>query len=113
MPESRTPVDHRGIVPTFFLSGFECSTFLWKDQGRRDLAHGVCLFPAVDMPDWHTGHWLHNGLCDLLDEGGTLHRVPAQRYVDELHRWQRLSNRVTEVVQAAQRMKLQPDRNWS
>src|SRR3954469_16953154 len=26
-----------GIFPTFFLSGFECSTFEWKDQGRRDL----------------------------------------------------------------------------
>jgi hypothetical protein len=26
-----------GIFPTFFLSGFECSTFLWKDAGRRDL----------------------------------------------------------------------------
>lgn len=26
-----------GIFPTFFLSGFECSTFLWKDKGRRDL----------------------------------------------------------------------------
>ncbi|MDQ3870011.1 MAG: b-glycosidase, partial [Chloroflexota bacterium] len=25
------------IFPTFFLSGFECSTFLWKDRGRRDL----------------------------------------------------------------------------
>ncbi len=29
--------DHHGIFPTFFLSGFECSTFVWKDQGRRDL----------------------------------------------------------------------------
>ena len=26
-----------GIFPTFFLSGFECSTFVWKDRGRRDL----------------------------------------------------------------------------
>ena len=26
------------IFPTFFLSGFECSTFDWKDCGRRDLA---------------------------------------------------------------------------
>ncbi|CAA9534966.1 MAG: hypothetical protein AVDCRST_MAG91-3293, partial [uncultured Sphingomonadaceae bacterium] len=26
-----------GIFPTFFMSGFECSTFDWKDQGRRDL----------------------------------------------------------------------------
>ena len=33
--------------------------------------HGVCLFPAVDMPDWHTGEWLHNGLCDLVEENGT------------------------------------------
>ena len=31
------PVAHAGIFPTFFLSGFECSTFIWKDQGRRDL----------------------------------------------------------------------------
>ncbi len=26
-----------GIVPSFFLSCFECSTFDWRDQGRRDL----------------------------------------------------------------------------
>jgi hypothetical protein len=26
-----------GIFPTFFMSGFECSTFVWKDKGRRDL----------------------------------------------------------------------------
>src|SRR5688500_12903091 len=26
-----------GIFPTFFLSGFECSTFLWRDGRRRDL----------------------------------------------------------------------------
>src|SRR5688572_8126139 len=26
-----------GIFPTFFLSGFECSTFLWKDGNRRNL----------------------------------------------------------------------------
>ena len=26
-----------GIFPTFFLSGFECSTFLWGDGCRRDL----------------------------------------------------------------------------
>ena len=33
---ARTSVQ-AGIFPTFFLSGFECSTFIWKDQGRRDL----------------------------------------------------------------------------
>jgi beta-glucosidase/6-phospho-beta-glucosidase/beta-galactosidase len=95
------------------------------DQGI-DL-HGICLFPAVDMPDWHTGEWLHNGLCDVVDEGGVLRRVPFQPYVDELHRWQRLLNRVTEldedpfsdpvelqdVVEAAKRLKMRPDSNWS
>jgi beta-glucosidase/6-phospho-beta-glucosidase/beta-galactosidase len=89
--------------------------------------HGVCLFPAVDMPDWHTGQWLHNGLCDLVDEGGVLRRVPFAPYVEELHRWQRLLNRVTvldedpfsdpvdleDVVQAARRLQFQPDQDWS
>ncbi|HYF60282.1 MAG TPA: b-glycosidase [Burkholderiaceae bacterium] len=88
--------------------------------------HGVCLFPAVDMPDWHTGEWLHNGLCDLVDEGGTLRRVPSEAYVAELRRWQKTLNRVTEldedpwsdpvdlddVVAAARRLKPVPDRDW-
>jgi len=26
-----------GIFPTFFISGFECSTFLWKDKKRQNL----------------------------------------------------------------------------
>src|SRR5215213_4940 len=26
-----------GIFPTFFISGFECSSFLWKDKKRRNL----------------------------------------------------------------------------
>ena len=26
-----------GLFPTFFISGFECSTFLWKDKNRRNL----------------------------------------------------------------------------
>ncbi len=100
--------------------------------------HGICLFPAVDMPDWHTGEWLHNGICDLVSEprngmdginwldGPVLRRVPHQPYVDELRRWQRQLNRVTEldedpfsdpveledVVQAARTFTKQPDANW-
>ena len=89
--------------------------------------HGICLFPGVDMPDWHTGQWLHNGICDVVDENGTLKRVPFQPYVDELRRWQRELNRVTvldddpfsdpvelqDVVHAAERMRTNPDRDWS
>ncbi len=89
--------------------------------------HGVCLFPAVDMPDWHTGEWLHNGIADLVDEGGALRRVPFGPMVDELRRWQRLLNRVTvldadpfsdpvelqDVVDAAARMHAKADKDWS
>lgn len=89
--------------------------------------HGICLFPAVDMPDWHTGQWLHNGICDVVDEGGSLRRVPFAPYVQELRWWQRLLNRVTvldedpfsdpvelqDVVDAARRMQTTPDKDWS
>jgi hypothetical protein len=88
--------------------------------------HGICLFPAVDMPDWHTGEWLHNGICDLEDIGGTLRRVPFAPYVDELRRWQRELNRVIEldadpfsdpvelqdVIDAARRIEVRADRDW-
>jgi hypothetical protein len=87
--------------------------------------HGICLFPAVDMQDWHTGEWLHNGICDLVPEEG-LRRVPDQSYVEELHRWQRELNRVTrldsdplsdpvelqEVIDAAHRLQKKADKNW-
>jgi beta-glucosidase/6-phospho-beta-glucosidase/beta-galactosidase len=89
--------------------------------------HGVCLFPAVDMPDWHTGEWLHNGICDLEPaEDGRLTRVPFQPFVEELRRWQKRLNRVTvldedpfsdpvdlgDIRSAAERMKLTSDKDW-
>ncbi len=117
-------------------SGLEEGRPAWlKDVMEESLAavargmdlHGICLFPAVDMPDWHTGEWLHNGICDLVDEAGTLRRVPHQPYVDELRRWQTELNRVTEldedpfsdpvelqdVIEAAHRLQKQPDKDWS
>jgi hypothetical protein len=89
--------------------------------------HGVCLFPAVDMPNWHTGEWLHNGICDLVLDNRELRRVPFQPYVDELRRWQQLLNRVTELDDdpfddpidleeiriAAKELAQQPDADWS
>jgi beta-glucosidase/6-phospho-beta-glucosidase/beta-galactosidase len=88
--------------------------------------HGVCLFPAVDMPNWHTGEWLHNGLCDLVEENGCLRRVPFQPYIDELRQWQKRLNRVTEldedpfsdpvdltdITVAAERLNLTSDKDW-
>ena len=89
--------------------------------------HGVCLFPAVDMPNWHTGEWLHNGICDLVESDGDLSRVPFEPLVDALRAWQRRLNRVTEldedphsdpidleeIVIAARQLQERPDQNWS
>jgi hypothetical protein len=89
--------------------------------------HGICLYPAVDMPNWHTGEWLTMGIADVVEENGRLRRVPYQPYVDELRRWQKLLNRVTvldddpfdnpvelaDVVDAARRLQVSPDQDWS
>ena len=87
---------------------------------------GICLFPAVDMPDWHSGAWVHNGIYDLQDDNGDLKRVPDQDYIDELRRWQKELNRVTQldedpfsdpvdlqdVIDAAHRLDIRPDKDW-
>jgi hypothetical protein len=79
------------------------------------------------MPNWHTGAWLQMGICDVVDEDGTLRRVPFDPYVQELRRWQKLLNRVTEldedpfsdpvdledVIAAAKRLRPRPDKDWS
>jgi beta-glucosidase/6-phospho-beta-glucosidase/beta-galactosidase len=88
--------------------------------------HGICLFPAVDMPDWHTGQWLHNGLCDVEAKDDCLNRIECAPYIEELRRWQRELNRVTvldedpfsdpvelqDVIDAAKRLNKKPDKNW-
>jgi beta-glucosidase/6-phospho-beta-glucosidase/beta-galactosidase len=58
--------------------------------------HGICLFPAVDMTDWHSGKWLRMGLADVQQlPDGTLMRTPVVSYVEALHRWQQLLERAT------------------
>ena len=86
----------------------------------------ICLFPGVDMPDWHTGEWVGNGICDVNEECGELKRVPNRAYVEELRRWQKELNRVSsldedpfsdpvelqDVIDAAHRLNMQPDKDW-
>jgi beta-glucosidase/6-phospho-beta-glucosidase/beta-galactosidase len=89
--------------------------------------HGICMFPAVDMPDWHTGEWLHNGIADVERlPSGALMRKPFLPYVQALHGWQRRLNRVTEldedpfdapvnledIVKAARELDPKADADW-
>ncbi|HEX8365838.1 MAG TPA: hypothetical protein VF603_11215 [Allosphingosinicella sp.] len=89
--------------------------------------HGVCLFPAVDMPDWHKGGWLHNGIADVeMLPDGSLMRTPFVPYVEALRSWQQRLDRVTtlddhpydkavdlvDIVKAAREMRPEADADW-
>lgn len=89
--------------------------------------HGICLFPAVDMQDWHTGEWLHMGIADVEQlPNGALMRKPFLPYVEMLHSWQKKLNRVEklddnpfdkavdleDIRKAARELSPQPDAQW-
>ncbi|HVJ21617.1 MAG TPA: hypothetical protein VM686_39705, partial [Polyangiaceae bacterium] len=88
----------KAIFPTFFMTGFECSTFLWKDRERKDYvaltAHDRFLdedyagverlgFKAVrEAIEW-----------PLVDQGGGRYDFSrAERILDALER-----HRVTPI----------------
>ena len=59
---------------------------------------GICLFPAVDMQDWHKPEWLHNGIADVeILANGSMMRTPYPPYVDALKRWQEKLGRVSRL----------------
>lgn len=89
--------------------------------------HGICLFPAVDMADWHNGAWLHMGIADVERlPNGALMRTPFVPYVEALHSWQRRLKRVTkldedpydrpvnltDIVEAARNLQPGADVDW-
>jgi beta-glucosidase/6-phospho-beta-glucosidase/beta-galactosidase len=47
---------------------------------------GVCLYPLIDMTEWHAGHWMHFGAWDVEDVHGQLVRRPCTPLLDELER---------------------------
>jgi hypothetical protein len=90
--------------------------------------HGVCLFPAVDMTDWHNGKWLHMGIADVEElENGALMRKPFVPYTEMLRRWQQRLKRVTkldddpydkpvnlqDIVEAARELAPNADADWT
>jgi beta-glucosidase/6-phospho-beta-glucosidase/beta-galactosidase len=50
---------------------------------------GVCLYPIVDMPDWHAGHFIEYGLWDLVPEGDTMVRRLNVPYAEAIERGRR------------------------
>lgn len=108
-----------------WLDDIMCESMAAVNNGVE--LHGICLFPAVDMTDWHSGEWLQMGIADCVElPTGALMRKPFVPYVDRLHYWQRRLNRDTrldedpydepvtleDVVAAAKELQPEPDRNW-
>ncbi|HXE56373.1 MAG TPA: hypothetical protein VNK43_00085 [Gemmatimonadales bacterium] len=60
---------------------------------------GVCLFPAVDRPDWDDpSHWHRSGIWDVVREpDGRLRRVPCEDYLAAL----REARALVDVADAA------------
>ena len=55
---------------------------------------GVCLYPVLGMPEWHTrGEWARMGLWDLVQQGSDLARVPYEPALAALREAQRLEVR--------------------
>lgn len=109
-----------------WLNDMTCEALSAVNRGV-DL-HGICLFPAVDMTDWHNGKWLRMGIADVEElPDGALMRTPFVPYTDALRQWQKRLHRVTEldddpfdtpvdlneVIRAANRLNLRPDKDWS
>ena len=73
---------HPGIFPTFFLSGFECSTFLWKDRRRRNLV-AETRHDSHAMEDYRILHDLGIAVAregipwPMVDRQGRLRISPA------------------------------------
>ncbi len=73
----------------------------WRPRWLRDIVReviaasragvdlrGITLYPVIDMPDWHGGHWMQFGLWDLVPDGDVLRREIVVPYLHELRRSQ-------------------------
>jgi hypothetical protein len=109
-----------------WLNDMVCESLAAVNRGVE--LHGICLFPAVDMTDWHTGKWLNMGIADIEElPGGTLMRKPYLPYTQMLRRWQERLRRSTaldddpydapvdlnDIIAAAKDIAPAADRDWS
>lgn len=61
---------------------------------------GVCLYPAIDRPDWDdAGHWHYSGLWDVKSEGDEkFQRILSEPYAAALRQAQRLTGHLCPTI---------------
>ena len=107
------------------------SRMLWRSRWQPSIGGLTSMasvyFPASTCPTGTTASGFTMGSAILIEDGGDLRRVPFEPYVQELRRWQKTLNRVTEldedpfsdpvelqdVVDAASRLQTHADKDWS
>jgi beta-glucosidase/6-phospho-beta-glucosidase/beta-galactosidase len=57
-------------------------------QAGVDL-QGICLYPIIDMPDWHVGTYIEYGMWDLVPDGPEMQRRLYRPYREALVRARR------------------------
>ena len=57
---------------------------------------GVCLYPLIDMTEWHAGHWMKFGAWDVESVGGRLERRAYAPLLAELAN-QRATDRFRQI----------------
>ncbi len=98
-----TETAHKGAMRPEWMDYIarECSQLL---SAGVPLA-GVCLYPIIGMPQWHTPHhWELMGLWDLVDRDSVLHREMCEPMLHALQ----LAQRSCESLYLAQRYIAQP-----
>jgi hypothetical protein len=128
-----------GIFPTFFLSGFECSTFDWRDQGRRNLVEETRHAEHADE-DYALLRSLGVAVAregipwPLVECGGRYDFSPIEPFIAAMSRHQILPiwdlchygypkdadpfcsdfvERFAAYARAAERLQMLSDKNWS
>lgn len=85
---------HVGAGRARWLDEMAAQTEAAMSAGAK--VEGMCLYPAVDRPDWNDhAHWHHSGLWDAMAAGGDesapaapMARRLATDYAAALQRWQ-------------------------
>lgn len=88
-------------------------TILARQHGVH--VEGICLYPALDRPDWENEHhWHHSGIWDIdplsaesssenksessNSETADFQRVPCAPYIQAIHNAQRLTNHFSHLL---------------